>query len=92
MSEYGREQAGKRGEECGGNMWESFETSGVFGVMGGGGGGPVLIALGFASSTGVLYRLVGRKCGSMSGFCFSSAVVVFIVESLFGEDGVMFLI
>ena len=55
MSEYGGEKGGKRGEECGGNMWVVFETSGVLGVLGGC-GGPVLVALGFVSLTGILYE------------------------------------
>ena len=38
MSEYGEEEPRKRGEECGRNMWEVFGTSGVFEVLGGGGG------------------------------------------------------
>ena len=55
-----------------------FEMSGVFGVLGGC-GGPVLVALGFVSLTGTLYRLVGWTFGSTSGFCFGSAVVIFTV-------------
>ena len=78
MSEYGGGKGGKRGSECSGNMWVIFETLGVFGVLGGC-DGPVLVALGFVSSTGALYGLVGRTFGSTSGFCFGSAVVIFTV-------------